>query len=625
MKYIDRKGWVRGLAILVLSCILLQNTGTAFAKSPNAKSIKSSALGAKRAKKLKGNASQSSGKQQVIIGEGDSAQEYETLSAKVQYTGVSFDCTIPVVQWNGIWMAPVKNIFSDILGCYYQTSKEDKNILVTTPDRENTIKFTQNTNVVVINGNEETAPAETVLGTKKDADYSDYMVPLEFTLEALGYICSIKEGQGEDSSAVYNLVEITSDYLYHIITDNFSYDKEKYSNMLIGVVLLENDTEKLNEIKGLTLEAASKKNVKIINNAAEYSVTLQFLNTYNPFGNITQSVKNGITNSIKIWETEDRTTCVQINYNKKQEYESDITEDGCTITILKGSFSMKVILPEDVPFSKIETTDQYWNQKFLIILPGDYISFYKKYVPVDNSSYITGIRVSLTDEEDTKITVNTKGLKGYRLDKGDGCFNVQVGDPKDIYENIVLIDAGHGGKDNGASKSGLKEKKLNLTIAYKQIKEYFEKVNSPVKAYWTRHDDTFVNLYARPTYSAKYQADLFVSLHMNSANSSSANGTEVYYSKANNSSSFSGITSKLFAKKMQSTLVNALGTKNRGVKQAGFVVIKNNSVPSILIELGFITGSSDKKNLKKESFQKKAAKTIYQGICNTFKSYPTER
>lgn len=82
---------------------------------------------------------------------------------------------------------------------------------------------------------------------------------------------------------------------------------------------------------------------------------------------------------------------------------------------------------------------------------------------------------------------------------------------------------------------------------------------------------------------------------MNSANSSSANGTEVYYSKANNSSSFSGITSKLFAKKMQSTLVNALGTKNRGVKQAGFVVIKNNSVPSILIELGFITGSSDKR------------------------------
>lgn len=94
----------------------------------------------------------------------------------------------------------------------------------------------------------------------------------------------------------------------------------------------------------------------------------------------------------------------------------------------------------------------------MIILPGDYISFYKKYVPVDNSSYITGIRVSLTDEEDTKITVNTKGLKGYRLDKGDGCFTVQVGDPKDIYENIVLIDAGHGGKDNGASKSGLKEK-----------------------------------------------------------------------------------------------------------------------------------------------------------------------
>ena len=76
---------------------------------------------------------------------------------------------------------------------------------------------------------------------------------------------------------------------------------------------------------------------------------------------------------------------------------------------------------------------------------------------------------------------------------------------------------------------------------------------------------------------------------------------------------------------MQSTLVDSLNSKDRGVKQAAFIVAKNNTVPAILIELGFITGSSDSKKLKKTSYQKKAAKAIYEGITETFKKYPTKR
>lgn len=112
---------------------------------------------------------------------------------------------------------------------------------------------------------------------------------------------------------------------------------------------------------------------------------------------------------------------------------------------------------------------------------------------------------------------------------------------------------------------------------------------------------------------------------MNSASSSSANGTEVYYSKVNNSKNSAGLTSKKFATRMKNTLVDTLDNKDRGVKQAGFVVNKYNTVPSILIELGFVTGTSDSKKLKKVSYQKKAAKAIYQGIANTFKKFPTGR
>lgn len=606
MKYTGRRGWFKILVILILSGIILQNSSTALAKS-------------------KKEAEPMTEKEQIILGEGDTAQKYETLSTKVQYNGTSYNCSIPVILWNDVWIAPAKDIFSDILGCHYQYSEEEKNVLITSPDKENSVRFTLNSNQVLVNNEEKVSPSEVTTVTKKDSDKRDIMLPLAFTMEALGFICSVNEEKASDDAVSYYLLDVSFHYLYFITANNFSYDKELYSNMLTGVFLQADTSTNQNIIKGITLEAASKNNVKIIHNAAGYAVTMQFLNTYNPFGEVTKSIKNGITKSIKIWETEDKTTCVQVNYNQKKEYTSKITTNGGIVTLSKGSFSMKVILPEKVTYSKITTSDQYWKQKFIITVPGDYVSFYKENAPVDNSSYITGISVSLTTDKNTKITVSTKGLKGYKLTKGDGYFTVQVGNPKDIYENIVLIDAGHGGKDGGASKNGLKEKNLNLTIAYKLMNTYFEQKSSPVKAYWTRHDDTFINLYARPTYSAKYQADLFVSLHMNSASSASANGTEVYYSKLNNSKSFSGITSKLFAQEMLDTLVDTLGTKDRGVKQAGFVVIKNNTVPSILVELGFVTGNSDSKKLKKETFQKKAAKTIYQGICDTFEAYPTGR
>jgi len=584
---------------------MLQNNSTAFAKS-------------------KGDAIPE--KEEIIIGEGENAQEYETISTEAWYAGTSLHCSLPLIQWDNVWIAPAKTIFSDVLGCYYQYSKEENSVLITSPDKENSVKYTLNSKSALVNDIEQSLPTEVMLVSKKDSEKSDYMIPLDFTMQSLGYTYSVREEKTTDGTVTYHLLEIQQKYLYYITAAELSYDKEKYSNMLIGVVLQENTDLAQNIIKGFTVESASAKNVKIVPNAYDYSVTMQFLNTYNPFGTVTKSIKNGTTKSIKIWETDDKTTCVQVHYNQKKEYTGKISKDGGTITLSKGSFSIKVLLPDEVTYSQVTTTDQYWNRKFLIIIPGNQVNFYKEYAPVDNSSSVTKISVSRTsDKKNTQITVTTNGLKGYKLAKGSGYFTVQVGNPKDIYQNIVLIDAGHGGKDAGASKNGLKEKNLNLTIGYKLINEYFEKKSSPVKAYWTRHNDTFINLYERPTYSKTYQADLFVSLHMNSASSSAANGTEVYYSSANNSKSFSGITSKLFAQKMKNTLVSTLGTKDRGVKQAGFVVIKHNTVPAILIELGFVTGSTDSKNLKKEAFQKKSAKAIYEGICSTFEYYPTER
>ena len=194
-----------------------------------------------------------------------------------------------------------------------------------------------------------------------------------------------------------------------------------------------------------------------------------------------------------------------------------------------------------------------------------------------------------------------------------------------VRENkVIVLDAGHGGKDSGAVHNGYQDKNFNLTILYKKMKQYFTN-SSSIKAYWTRANDTFVNLYERPKISAKANADIFISLHMNSASSSSAKGLEVYYSKINKSKGPSGLTSEEMADFFQDSLISKIGCYDRGYKSAEYVVAKYNTVPAILIELGFMSNSTDLARLKDSQKQQKAAKALYDTIKELFEEYPTGR
>lgn len=157
------------------------------------------------------------------------------------------------------------------------------------------------------------------------------------------------------------------------------------------------------------------------------------------------------------------------------------------------------------------------------------------------------------------------------------------------------------------------------------MKKYFSSNAPETKVYWTRTTDSFITLADRAAFAKKVGADIFISLHMNSATSSSAHGNEVYYSVSNNSKSFSGLTSKTMATFFRSNLLFDLDLSNRGTKSAGYYVLRHNTVPAILIELGFMSNSSDLNKLKNATFQQNAAKSIYNSINALFNKYPTGR
>ncbi len=198
--------------------------------------------------------------------------------------------------------------------------------------------------------------------------------------------------------------------------------------------------------------------------------------------------------------------------------------------------------------------------------------------------------------------------------------------------NIVVIDAGHGGKDVGAlgkddegnvllDQNGnplVMEKDLNLYIAQK-IRDYL--VSDGVKVVMTRDDDTFEgtsteNLLARANLANNKNASLFLSVHNNSSVSPKANGTEVCYTP--NSSGAYGITSMKFAKMVLDPLVEATGLTNRGLSsRPNLAVLKYTKMPAVLIECGFITNSGDRDVLTDKANLNKIARAVADGIINT--------
>jgi N-acetylmuramoyl-L-alanine amidase len=102
-------------------------------------------------------------------------------------------------------------------------------------------------------------------------------------------------------------------------------------------------------------------------------------------------------------------------------------------------------------------------------------------------------------------------------------------------------------------------------------------------------------------------------------------GTEVYYSSNNNSPNRAGLTSRTMADLFSDRISGNLGTKNRGSRAERYTVVHKNTVPAVLIELGFMSTESDFNKLSDPTFQDNAAKTIYETLLEVFSKYPTGR
>lgn len=533
-------------------------------------------------------------------------------SLKAVYNNVTYSNeTFPAIRVDDVWMVPVKEFIQDILGCTYSYDEKEGTLVISNNYGNVSVSCAVGSKGLSVNSSvvDMDLPVMKARNTEDNTKETIY-VPAAKVIQNLGYgyESSLTEINVTDNIKLYeNSKQTDYESQYSNAINSIIYTKDLSGNDVVNITTL-NDLDES----------------KVTKNTDYDSIEYIYADTKNLLGDIDKSFENSVVTEIKMWE-EENNTHLKITFDRRYVVNSQILTNTFSIIFEKGSFSIKALIPDGVNAKKITATDRYWNKQFRIIVPGNHVSFYKKYTPINNSSVIKKINVNTNDSGDTRIVVTTTKLQGYKITMEDGYFTVKVGAPKSIYKNIILLDAGHGGKDSGASYKNLYEKKLNLEIIYTRARKYFESNNSNVKAYWTRHDDTFINLYTRPKLSKTYSADMFMSLHMNSAGNRLANGTEVYYSSNNNKVTDTGLYSKKMASMMLNSVLDGVNAKNRGVRQAGFVVNKYNTVPSILVELGFITGNKDYPNLKKAAYREKAAKALYNGVEKIFKKYPTVR
>ena len=167
----------------------------------------------------------------------------------------------------------------------------------------------------------------------------------------------------------------------------------------------------------------------------------------------------------------------------------------------------------------------------------------------------------------------------------------------------VCIDAGHGGKDSGAVGAKVTEKWIALDVANRVATKL---QNSGIEVVMTRDSDYFVELAERATISNNTGADIFVSIHCNSA-SESATGTEVW--------NYPGAAEdKRLAQSILDKLIVRTGFRNRGVKEENFAVLRLTKCPAALVELGFISNLQEEQTMMGFDYQDQASTAIVEGI-----------
>ena len=225
--------------------------------------------------------------------------------------------------------------------------------------------------------------------------------------------------------------------------------------------------------------------------------------------------------------------------------------------------------------------------------------------------------------DNVHLTINTARILSFTVFEETHYYVIRAHLPHEVSPFIVVIDPGHGGPQPGASHNGIVEKDFALSVS--QMVMQLLEADPFITAFATRHADTYVSLLGRAEFANNIGAGLFVSLHANAASRNrvvnpDVHGIETWYTiseleiYANNRTN-----SRQVAQVFQRNLISSTHANDRGLRHGpDLVVLRETDMPSVLLELGFLTNPDEAALLASPAYQWMLAQAIYQSIVEAF-------
>ena len=219
-----------------------------------------------------------------------------------------------------------------------------------------------------------------------------------------------------------------------------------------------------------------------------------------------------------------------------------------------------------------------------------------------------------------ELTLELDTVYAHSILEDELYYYIGLKKPSEVYDKIIVLDAGHGGKDAGAlsKDESVYEKNVNLAILL-EVKELLDKEN--IKVYYTRLGDDKVFLRPRVELANAVDCDYFISIHCNASGSTKPGGTEIFYY----GTEFKQVSTKALATIFSEEIEKATSLRNRGLvslKKDDVFILNHSQVPAVLIETGYMTNLKDLEYMNQKVNQKAIARGIYNGILRAYDELP---
>lgn len=302
-----------------------------------------------------------------------------------------------------------------------------------------------------------------------------------------------------------------------------------------------------------------------------------------------------------------------------EEIPDSTKETGIPQESEKTGLVANIIIPKMLEGIEITLEDEYINRQLKVNIANAPEGIYQKEMLIYDGKAVKKVAVEYPGKDKTVFVVSLNGVYAYELTEKEDMYVVTLRDIHSVYEKVIVVDAGHGGKDNGCSSPDSKqyEKKITLAVA-EELKALLD--NTDIKVYYTRLSDETVYLRPRVSLANDVKADMFISLHCNFYEYYyyyKVKGAEALYSSARKK--VTGKSKKLSAILLDN-MVAETGLSKRSVvdRKKDIHILKKSRVPATIVEMAYLSEVGDLKYISGKKGQKTIAKGLFKGIVETY-------